>query len=176
MQVPYVSQRYINGNDCELTEDTPDDQNEDASGAATDATAGASGSSSVAAAPGEEQRQEHRKGEQAGGSSGAKVQQRGQHEGAAAAGAGGKAGMGAGAGASGSSSGVPVIKRGTELRVMCSPDTETRAYVVEPRQCRYRVELYVPSLCFMEGFEVEGYSPSSQDGPEPIKLSIKLGP
>lgn len=27
----------------------------------------------------------------------------------------------------------------------------------EPKQCVYRVELYIPQLCRLEGFQVEGH-------------------
>ena len=47
----------------------------------------------------------------------------------------------------------PVLRR-TALRLMCSPSGEAHVVVSEPQQCVYRVELYVPSLCTVPGFEV----------------------
>jgi hypothetical protein len=52
---------------------------------------------------------------------------------------------------------VATLLRQTELRLMCSPDTETHAVITEPKQCRYVVEYYLPSLC------MEGFTPGSHD-------------
>ncbi|PSC76164.1 ABC transporter C family member 13 isoform X1 isoform A [Micractinium conductrix] len=45
------------------------------------------------------------------------------------------------------------ILRRTELRLMCSPDAEFHVVASEPEQCTYMVELYVPELCKVPGFQ-----------------------
>lgn len=46
------------------------------------------------------------------------------------------------------------VLRSSELRLMCSPDADMHIIVVEPQQCSYVVELYVPELCALPGFQV----------------------
>ncbi|KDD72875.1 hypothetical protein H632_c2789p0, partial [Helicosporidium sp. ATCC 50920] len=44
-----------------------------------------------------------------------------------------------------------IVRRQTELRVMCSPDDQRHVAAKEPRKCVYVVELYLPELCAVEG-------------------------
>ena len=57
----------------------------------------------------------------------------------------------------------PVLRR-TALRLMCSPSGEAHVVVSELQQCVYRVELYVPSLCTVPGFEVTPAPGGGADG------------
>jgi hypothetical protein len=43
------------------------------------------------------------------------------------------------------------VLRTTTVRFMCSPDTKKHIAVVEPEQCRYVVDVYVPALCRIKG-------------------------
>jgi hypothetical protein len=43
------------------------------------------------------------------------------------------------------------VLRTTVLRFMCSPDLSKHIAVVEPEQCRYIVDVYVPALCKIKG-------------------------
>lgn len=47
------------------------------------------------------------------------------------------------------------VLRSTELRLMCSPDSEAHIIALEPEQCRYLLELYLPKLCDLPGFQIE---------------------
>jgi hypothetical protein len=49
----------------------------------------------------------------------------------------------------------PPILRRAELHLMCSPDAHQHIIIVEPQQCIYTVELYLPQLCSLPGFAVE---------------------
>lgn len=49
----------------------------------------------------------------------------------------------------------PPIRRSAELRLMCSPDSELHIVAMEPDQCTYLVELYVPQLCALPQMAVE---------------------
>lgn len=121
LQVPYASQLFTGGSDCEMeeeegadgAEDEPSEDDSRGSGSRSSPTGSRGGSSS-------------------GSGSSSKAQEQEGAEGAA-------------------------IQRQTEVRLMCSPDTEPRVWVSEPEQCRYVVELYMPQLCHMEGFAVEGH-------------------
>jgi Glucosidase II beta subunit-like protein len=53
------------------------------------------------------------------------------------------------------------ILRSTQLRFMCSPDMNKHIAVVEPEQCRYIVDVYVPALC-----RVHGMAPVLPEVPE----------
>ena len=55
----------------------------------------------------------------------------------------------------------PVIWRQAEVMLMCSPDLEPHIWIKEPAQCRYVVEVYLPALCQVEGFEVRSGSGGS---------------
>lgn len=43
------------------------------------------------------------------------------------------------------------VLRKTLIRFMCSPDTNKHIAVIEPEQCRYIVDVYVPALCRIAG-------------------------
>jgi len=43
------------------------------------------------------------------------------------------------------------VLRTTLVRFMCSPDVSKHIAVIEPEQCRYIVDIYVPALCRIEG-------------------------
>ena len=136
---------YTDGNDCELTEDTPTDA--EVVGGESRAAAVPSSRREVAETDPSSAAGQHSDVSREHSSSSSSKERS----------------------SSGSGAGIPVIKRTSELRIMCSPDLETRVYVQEPRQCRYRVELYVPLLCLTEGFRVEGHSIGQE---EPIIISV----
>lgn len=138
LQVPYVSQSYTHGNDCELTEEEEEEEGQGGSSSGSGSTkqgAGRAGNSGSGAAAG---------GDATGGKT-----------------AGSEA-----AGSSGSSKAAPKIRRSSELRIMCSPDPEMRVWVEEPQQCQYLVELYVPALCRQEGFQPTGHELAPQASEE----------
>ncbi|GAB4819413.1 hypothetical protein N2152v2_006459 [Parachlorella kessleri] len=136
-QVPYISQMYTGGNDCELTEDTTYNAELVEGAEVVDEQAQA-----AAIPSGKREVSEPDESSLADKRSRSSKERSGSGDSSSSS----KAGS--------SGAGFPVIKRTSELRIMCSPDLETRVYVQEPRQCRYRVELYLPLLCLTEGFKI----------------------
>lgn len=43
------------------------------------------------------------------------------------------------------------VRRSSVIRYMCSPDGKIHMVITEPEQCRYVVDVYVPSLCGVKG-------------------------
>lgn len=65
---------------------------------------------------------------------------------------------------SGAGSRSLVITRETELRYLCSPDSDMHLVVKEPSQCVYQIDLYVPALCEVEGFRPQAGGRSTAGG------------
>lgn len=53
------------------------------------------------------------------------------------------------------------VQRSTHIRYMCSPDALSHVVVKESIQCRYTVDVYLPSLCDVSSMTVDGQQSSS---------------
>jgi hypothetical protein len=53
------------------------------------------------------------------------------------------------------------VQRSTHIRYMCSPDALSHVVVRESIQCRYAVDVYLPSLCDVSSMTVNGQQSSS---------------
>lgn len=68
----------------------------------------------------------------------------------------------------------PPVVRQTEVQLMCSPDAAAHVVVLEPSPCRYVVEWYIPELCGVAGFGVEGAAPGGAAAVEALPESEDL--